>query len=212
MRLARFFGLTAIALSITACGTPTPEYQVSRCQKALDALDVLATKQPQLRMDIDRKKLEFVAEFDKVKALQGEDGSKQIGQVCHRIEQFHAQLAPPTPAPAGTTTPGSKLGATPGQPGQVQPQGVVGGQPAGGKLGATPGAQPGVAPAPGTAPAGDSGFGGAAPAPGTAPAPAPQGGSGFGGAAPAPGTAPAPAPGTAPAPAPAPGGGGFGGQ
>lgn len=209
MRIPRLFGLTAIALSISACGTPTPEYQISRCKTALDSLDILAARQPHLRMDIDRKKLEFTAEFDKVKGLQGEEGSKQIGQVCYRIEQYEAQLNPqPQQVPAGTTTPGGKLGATPGQPGQIQPQGAVGGQvpPAGGKLGATPGAQPGVAPA------GDSGFGGAGTAPGTAPAPAPQGGSGFGGAAPAPGTAPAPAPGTAPAPAPAPGGGGFGGQ
>lgn len=205
MKIARFFGMTAIALSLSACGTPTPEYQVSRCTRALDSLDILAARQPQLRMDIDRKKLEFTAEFDKVKGLQGEEGSKQIGQVCYRIEQYEAQLNPqPQQVPAGTTTPGSKLGVTPGQPQGVQ--GVVGGQtpPAGGKLGATPGAQPGMAPAP--TPAGDSGFGGAGTAPGTAPAPAPQGGSGFGGAA------PAPAPGTAPAPAPAPGGGGFGGQ
>ena len=168
MRIARFFGLAAIALSVSACGTPTPEYQISRCKTALDSLDILAARQPHLRMDIDRKKLEFTAEFDKVKGLQGEEGSKQIGQVCYRIEQYEAQLNPqPQQVPAGTTTPGGKLGATPGQP---MPQGVVGGQvpppggqvpPAGGKLGATPGAQPGMAPAPAPAPApGGGGFGG----------------------------------------------------
>jgi hypothetical protein len=200
--LTRLALLVGLALTFMACGTPTVEYQLTRFQKAMDSLDILAAKQPQLRMDIDRKKLEFATEFEKVRGLQGEDGSKTIGALCSRVEQYHSQLNPQPVQPAGTTQPGSKLGATPAQPMGGQPA-----VPAGGKLGATPGAAPG---APGAVPT-DSGFGGgAAPAPGTVPAPAPgaapQGGSGFGGAAPAPGTVPAPAPGTQPA------GGGFGGQ
>ncbi len=207
--LARLALLVGLALTFMACGTPTVEYQLTRFQKAMDSLDILAAKQPQLRMDIDRKKVEFAAEFEKVRGLQGEDGSKTIGALCSRVEQYHSQLNPQVAQPAGSTQPGGKLGATPGQPMGVQPgQPAV---PAGGKLGATPGAAPG---APGTVAPNDSGFGGAAPAPGTVPAPAPgaapQGGSGFGGAAPAPGAAP----GTVPAPAPGtqPAGGGFGGQ
>jgi len=204
--LSRLALMVGLALTLMACGTPTVEYQLSRFQKAMDSLDILATKQPQLRMDIDRKKLEFAAEFEKVRGLQGDEGSKTIGALCSRVEQYQSQLNPQPVQPAGTTQPGSKLGATPSQPMGMQPAaGQPGAAPAGGKLGATPGAAPG---APGAVAPTDSGFGGgAAPAPGTVPAPAPgaapQGGSGFGGAAPAP----VPAPGTPPQ-----GGSGFGGQ
>jgi len=200
VRLALLLGL---ALTLAACGTPTVEYQLTRFQRAMDSLDILAAKQPQMRMDIDRKKLEFQAEFEKVRGLQGEEGSKIIGALCYRVEQYEQQLNPQPVQPAGTTQPGGKLGATPGQPMGVQPGvGQPGVAPAGGKLGTTPGAVPpgGVAPT-------DSGFGGGGAAPAPAPGVQPQGGSGFGGAAPAPGVQPAPSPGVQPQ-----GDSGFGGQ
>lgn len=205
-RLVALLALVGLVAALNACGTPTVEYQLSRFKAAMDNLDILAAKQPQLRMDIERKKMEFNAEFEKVRGLQGEEGSKTIGALCYRVEQYYQQLNPEMAQPAGTTQPGGKLGLQPGQaPGQpigVQPAaGQPGTPPPGGKLGTTPGAAPGaVAPT-------DSGFGGgAAPAPAPAPGAAPQGGSGFGG-----GTAPAPAPG-APTPVQPQGGSGFGGQ
>jgi hypothetical protein len=201
-KLGRLALLVGLAFTLIACGTPTVEYQLTRFQRAMDSLDILAAKQPQMRMDIDRKKMEFQAEFEKVRGLQGEEGSKIIGALCYRVEQYEQQLNPQPVQPAGTTQPGSKLGATPGQPMGVQPAaGQPGVAPAGGKLGATPGAAPG-----GVAPT-DSGFGGGGAAPAPVPGAQPQGGSGFGGAAPASGTQPAPAPGVQPQ-----GGSGFGGQ
>ena len=148
--LARAALLVGLALTFMACGTPTVEYQLTRFQKAMDSLDILASKQPQLRMDIDRKKLEFAAEFEKVRGLQGDEGSKTIGALCSRVEQYHSQLNPQMAQPASPTQPGGKLGVTPGQPMGAQPAaGQPGAMPAGGKLGATPGAAPG---APGAAP------------------------------------------------------------
>jgi hypothetical protein len=188
--------------SLAACGAPTVESQIQRYKRAVDQLDLLASKMPQHKFDIERKKVEFSTEFETLKTKTGDEAARALAGLCSRVEQFEAGLNPQAvAAPAGTTTPGGKLGgpADPGAAGQpVQPA-------AGGKLGgavATPPGQPQPAP-------GGSGFGGgAAPVPTPAPAPQPQGGSGFGG-----GAAPAPTPAPAPAPAPQPqGGSGFGGQ
>jgi len=195
--LSTLLVMCVLAAFSAGCGAPTLESQVSRYKTISDKLDLLATKQPQFKADIEKKKLEFAAELEIAKAKPGEEGPRAVADLNYRMEKFEAGLNP-QPTNASNRPVGSKLGPPqPGQPGQLgQP-----GQPQpGGKLGG------GSAPASGGNPGG-SGFGTPTPAP--APAPAPSGDSGFG--TPTPTPAPTPAP--APVPAPAPdGGSGFGGK
>lgn len=192
-----------MALFLAACGTPPYESLVNRYKTNVDNLDTLAAKQPQLKLDIGSKKLEYAAEFDAISKLSGQDQQERMLGLNRRIEDFYAKLAPPAPKPNTTTQPaGSKLGGTAtGAPPATAAPGGTGGSGFGGS------GTPATTPPPAT---GGSGFGsGGTPAttppPGTT-APAPTGGSGFGsGGTPAPATTPPPA--TQPS-----GGSGFGGQ
>jgi hypothetical protein len=151
-----------------ACSPPSIDQQVSRYNTTKDRIEVIATRKPHLKLDIQAKVAEFGAEVEKAKATGGEEGSKQVGTLITRMEAYEKQIDPPVPgtAPAPGMAPGGNYGSTP-LPGA--PMGGPGMPPApGGKLGGpavAPMGGPGMPPAP-------------APVPAPAPAPAP---GGFGG-------------------------------
>jgi len=167
------------------------ESQARYFQQHIDEMDALGAKNPQFKMTLDAKKVEFKTEFEALKSGTGEEGARAVAALNSRVTKFMNDLVP-QPANAGTQ-PGSKLGNT--GPGAMPPvnNGVVNG----GKMG---GQNPGMVPPPVPGqPTGGSGFGGGAPVP----VGQPTGGSGFGG------TAPTPVPAQ---PAQPTGGSGFGGQ
>lgn len=180
--------LAALAF-IVACGAPTLDSQITRYKAAVDKLDVLAAKQPQLKATIDQKKVEFAAELETAKAKPGEDGAREVARLCSRMEDFERSLNPTTPAPTANNTPGGKLGTPPPAGGVAPP--APNAAPTG-KLGdpAAPAPQPGGSgfgtPTPTPAPQ-PSGFGTPTPtptptpAPTPTPSPTPDAGSGFGG-------------------------------
>lgn len=205
-------------VTVGACGTPSIEARVQQYNKAKDRLDVLGTKLPHMKMDIQRKLAEFQKDFEAAKAKGGEAGSKAIAAVISRMDAYEKQLNPQAAKPtAGTATGkvGGKLGGGAALKPGVKPAGKLGTAPAVRpmvKPMAKPMAKPMVRPAvkPMVRPAGKLG-GAVAPAPGVKPAGAK---SGFGAAKPA-AAAPAPtARPAAPAPTakPAAGGSGFGGK
>lgn len=173
-RLSPVTLLLAALAFIAACGAPTLDSQLTRYKAAVDKLDVLAAKQPQLKPTIDQKKVEFAAELETAKVKPGEDGAREVARLCSRMEDFERSLNPATPAPAPAggpnNTPGGKLGTPPPAPSGTTPPAPTGTAPAPGKLGDP------AAPAPG-----GSGFGTPTPTPAPTPTPTPDAGSGFGG-------------------------------
>ncbi len=100
-----------LAAFSAGCGAPTLESQISRYKTISDKLDLLATKQPQFKADIEKKKVEFAAELEVAKAKPGEEGGRAVADLNYRMEKFEAGLNPQPAANATNRPVGSKLGA-----------------------------------------------------------------------------------------------------
>ncbi|MEZ4267608.1 MAG: hypothetical protein R3F39_14615 [Myxococcota bacterium] len=190
-----------VPVAVSSCGKPTLEGRVNSYQRAKDRLEVLGSKMPALKMDIQAKVAEFDAAFQAANAKGGEEAVREIGALLARMDAYEKQMDPTKGAAAQPV--GSKLAPAAGQPGALPAPGT--------KL--TPPSRNAM-PQP---PAGGSGFGEGG---GVRPSPV-QGGAlptGMPTRAPAqPGQLqqvprPAPAPPVAPAAPAQPGGSGFGGQ
>ncbi|MCB9787974.1 MAG: hypothetical protein H6744_14915 [Deltaproteobacteria bacterium] len=123
--------LATPALS-TACGKATMESRVNAYQRSKDRLEVLGSKMPAMKADIQAKVAEFETAFQAANEKGGEQGVREIGALIARMDAYEKQMNPTTPvaapgvgtklAPVGqpaVAPPGSKL-----TPGGVPPAGV----------------------------------------------------------------------------------------
>jgi hypothetical protein len=112
-----------VPVAVSSCGKPTLEGRVNAYQRAKDRLEVLGSKLPALKVDIQAKVAEFDAAFQASNAKGGEEAVREIGALLARMDAYEKQMDPSMAA--GTTPPvGSKLTPGVGQPGVLPAPGT----------------------------------------------------------------------------------------
>lgn len=112
-----------VPMAVSSCGKPTLEGRVNSYQRAKDRLEVLGSKMPVLKMDIQAKVAEFDAAFQASNAKGGEEAVREIGALLARMDAYEKQMDP-SKAAANSVPVGSKLAPGVGQPGAVPAPGT----------------------------------------------------------------------------------------
>lgn len=152
-----------LAFVVSGCSKPTIEGAKKRYTETKDRIEAYATKNPVMKLDIQKKVAEFEAEFKTAEAKTGEEAITAVGTLVSRMEKYEKELKP---AEAGAAkpaaAPGAKLGGT--APPATPVAAPVAAPPApaqpGAKLGGAPPVPAAPAPPAPAAPTGGSGFGG----------------------------------------------------
>ncbi len=104
-----------VPVAVSSCGAPTLEGRVNSYQRAKDRLEVLGSKMPVLKTDIQAKVAEFDAVFQAANAKGGEEAVREIGALLARMDAYEKQMDPTKAAAVQPV--GSKLAPGAGQPG-----------------------------------------------------------------------------------------------
>lgn len=113
-----------IALTLSACGT-TVEKQEARYKRNMDNLQVMVTKFPGAKQNVNEQKTVFAMEYEKIGALNSEkEKIKALSQLNSRVESFISKLDPSiTRTNTTTNTQTGKLNKPMGTPVGAQPMG-----------------------------------------------------------------------------------------